>query len=218
MSADSLQKKINNAHKKIGKLMGKTYGIYRPLTSNNDVIADRNLIKYVKATTTLNDNYSSNIKWEIPNWTLYTETAEIRQGDYLYSEEENRTFFVLSKQPHQPVIAVEANDRIDIKTVGYADGGTGFGPAQEIYIARNLPCYLTYGTGSVSSDLPGNGVGSIPFRTMTVHTALPKQDMILGLTLSDPSGFIGDITGYDYNSVGVGVRIMAAERGFPNAS
>lgn len=217
MSAKSLQKKIDNAHRKIGKTLGYTYGIYRPLTSNVDVISDRNFIKSVKATVTLNDNYSANISWQIPQWTLYTESAVLEVGDYLYSEEEGRTFFVLNKQPHQPVIAIEANDRIDIKTVGYTDSGVGFGPASEVYIARNLPCYLTYGTGSISGNLPGNGVGSIPFRTMTVHTALPKQSMILGETLMDTDGFKGDVVGYDYNSVGCGVRFMVSERGFPSA-
>lgn len=217
MSAKSLQKKIDNAHKKVGKTLGYTYGLYRPLDSNVDVISDRNLIKYVKATTTLNDNYSKNVTWEVPVWTLYTETAELQQGDYLYSEEEGRTFFVLIKQPHQPVLAVEANDRIDLRSVGYSNTGTGFGPAQESYIAKNLPCFLTYSTGSVSGDLPGNGASSIPYRKMTVHTALPKEAMLLGETLIDVAGFKGDVTGYDYNSVGCGVRLYAAERGFPSA-
>lgn len=217
MSAKSIQTKIDNAHKKIGNKIGYTYGLYRPLSSNIDVIADRNLIKYVKATVTLNDNYSSNTKWEVPIWTLYTETAELQMGDYLYSEEEGRTFFVFNKQSHQPVLAIEANDRIDIKSVTYGDAGTGFAPGQLTYLAKNLPCFLTYGSGSVSSDLPGNGVGSIPFRTMTVYTALPKTTMLLGETLLDTEGFKGDVTSYDYSSVGVGVRITVAERGFPNA-
>lgn len=217
MSAASIQKKIDNAHKKIGKVIGYTYGLYRPIDSNVDVISDRNLIKYVKATVTLSDSYSSNVKWEIPVWTLYTETAELQNGDYLYSEEEGRTFFVMNKQPHQPVVAVEANDRISIKSVGYANNGTGFAPAQETYIAKQLPCYLTYGSGSVSGSLPGNGVSSIPYRTMTVYTALPKQSMILGETLVDKDGFSGDVTSYDYSSVGVGVKITIAERGFPSA-
>lgn len=218
MSAKGIQKKIDNAHRKIGKTLGYTYGIYRPLTSNVDVISDRNFIKSVKATVTLNDNYSSNISWQIPQWTLYTESAVLEVGDYLYSEEEGRTFFVLNKQPHQPVIAIEANDRIDVQSVGYSDGGTGFAPAQTTFIAKNLPCYLTYGTGSVGGNLPGGGVGSIPFRTMTVYTALPKQSMVLGETLVDTAGFKGDVTGYDFNSVGCGVRILAAERGFPSGS
>lgn len=218
MSADSIQKKIFNAHKKIGKLMGHDFGIYRPTNSNIDVISDRNLIKYVKASATLNDNYSTNIKWEVPVWTLYTESAVLQPGDYIYSEHENRTFFVLIMQPHMPVLAIEANDRIDIRNVGYADNGDGFSPQQTTYIAKNLPCFLSYSTSTSPVNLPGNGVGSVPFRTMQIHTALPKQKMLLGETLIDTAGFTGDIIGYDYNSVGVGVRMHAAERGFPSGS
>lgn len=217
MSAQSIQKKISNAHKKVGNKLGYTYGIYRPLNSNVDIISDRNLIKYVKAATTLNDSFTSNVKWEVPIWTLYSETGVLKPGDYLYSEEEGRTFFVLIMQPHQPVLAVEANDRINLTKVGYGDAGTGFAPVTEQYIARNLPCYLTYGSGSVASDLPGNGVGNIPYRTMTVYTAIPQPDMLLGETLADFNGFKGDITSYDFNSVGVGVKLTVAERGFPNA-
>lgn len=218
MSASAIQKKIDNAHKKVGKKLGYQYGIYRPLVSNTDLISDRNLIKYVKAAFTLNDNYTSNIKWEIPTWTLYTESAEIQPGDYLYSEDQNRTFFVFQMQPHEPVYAIEANDRINIFGVAYANGGTGFAPGSTTYLAKNMPCYLSYGTGSVSGNLPGNGVGSIPYRTMTVITSVPKQIMVLGETITDNAGFTGDITSYDYSSVGAGVKITAAERGFPSAS
>lgn len=218
MSAASIQKKIDNAHKKVGKVLGYTYGLYRPLVSNVDVISDRNLIKYMKATVTLDDNYSKTVKWEVPVWTLYTESAELLPGDYLYSEEQDRTFFVLNKTSHQPVLAVEANDRINITKVGYDNSGTGFAPAQTTFIAKNLPCYLTYGSGSISGDLPGGGVGAIPFRTMTVHTALPDPKMLLGETVVDADGFKGDVTTYDVSSVGVGVRIVVAERGFPSAS
>lgn len=218
MSADSIQKKINNAHKKVGKVLGYTYGLYRPLGSNVDIIQDRNLIKEMKATFTLNDNYSSNVKWEVPTWTVYTETAELQIGDYLYNEQYDRTFFVFSLQPHQPVYVIEANERINIQSVAYANDGTGFAPAQTTYIAKNLPCFITYGSGSVSGDLPGGGVGSIPFRTMVVHTALPETSMLLGETLVDTDGFKGDVTSYDISSVGSGVRITAAERGFPSAS
>lgn len=215
MSAASIQKKIDNAHKKVGKTLGYTYSLYRPLDSNVDVISDRNFIKSVKATVTLNDNYSSSIKWEVPLWTLYSESAEFELGDYLYSEEQNRTFFIFQKQSHQPVYAIEVNDRVSMQVVGYADSGTGFAPSASSSFAKQLPCYLSYGTGSVSADLPGNGVGSIPFRTMTVITAMPKKAMVLGETMSDNDGFRGDITHYDYSSVGCGVKITVAERGFP---
>lgn len=218
MSAASIQKKIDNAHKKVGKTIGYTYGLYRPLDSNVDVISDRNLIKYVKATVTLNDNYSSSVKWEVPLWTLYTESAALELGDYLYSEEQDRTFFVFQKQSHQPVYAIEVNDRVFIDQVAYADSGTGFAPSAGTIFAKQLPCFLTYGTGSVSGNLPGGGVGNIPFRTMTVITTMPKQAMVLGETMRDNAGFKGDITSYDFSSVGCGVKITVAERGFPSAS
>lgn len=215
MSAASIQKKIDAAHKKVGKALGYKYGLYRPLDSNVDVISDRNFIKTVKATVTLNDNYSSSIKWEVPLWTLYTESGELELGDYLFSEELNRTFFVFQKISHQPVYAIEVNDRVSMQVVGYSDSGTGFAPTAATSFAKQLPCYLSYGTGSVSGDLPGNGVGTIPFRTMTVITAMPKKAMVLGETMSDGDGFTGDITHYDYSSVGCGVKITVAERGFP---
>jgi len=217
MSAASIQKKINNAHKKVGNAIGYSYGLYRPLDSNVDVISDRNLIKHVKASVTLNDNYSSSIKWEVPLWTLYSESAELQLGDYLYSEEAGRTFFVFQKQDHQPVYAIEVNDRVFIDTVAYSDSGTGFAPSAGTTFAKSLPCFLTYGTGTIAGNLPGGGESKIPFRTMTVITTMPKQAMVLGETMSDNNGFKGDITSYDYSSVGAGVKITVAERGFPSA-
>jgi len=221
MSASSIQRQIDNAHKKVGKKLGYNYGLYRPLDSNVDVISDRNLIKYMKATVTLNDNYTmqvANTRWDAPMWVLYSETEDLQMGDYLYSEEAGRTFFVLNKQPHLPVLAIEANTRINIQRVGYGDSGDGFAPAQTTYIAKNLPCFMQYATGSVKVDLPGGGFGVVPFRTMTVYTALPSETMLLGSIVDDGNGFIGDITTYDYSSVGIGVKISVHERGYPSES
>lgn len=210
MSAASIQKKINNAHKKVGQALGETYTIYRPLY-NTDVLDESNVIDDVKLTCTLSDSYTTALAWQVPVWTAYTATALIESGDFLYSELLGRTFFVLNKLPHLPILMVEVNDRIDVKSVGYGNDGTGYAPNTITYVARNLPCYKSFAAGSISSNIPANNVASAGVRRMTVITTLPKTLNLMGHSIVGVDGFVGDVIQYDFSSIGSGVRFEAQE-------
>jgi len=182
MSAISLQRKLDNAHKKVANILGFDYTLYRPL-NNTNVIHDSNIIASVKASTTLNDSYTSTIDWGLPVWTIYTFASMVQQGDFLYSEKENRTFFILSRLPHLPVLALEVPDRIDVQVVSYSDNN-GFSPAPSTYIARNLPCYLSMGTTQFGGGSPGRSVGSTGIRNLKIFTTFPQPQNLLGATIS----------------------------------
>lgn len=214
MSASSLQKKIDAAHKKVSIKLGYTYALYRPI-QNNDVLDDANFIDDLKLAVTVNDSYMATLGWEIPVWTAYTDAKMIQLGDFLYSEDQGRCFFVFSRQPHLPVLMLEVNDRCDIKSVGYANDGTGYSSETATYVARNLPCYTNYGTRTTSGGIPARSNAVSGMRSTVLITTLPKQKMAMGLSVELPDGFKGDIISYDYSAVGVGLRVTAQE--FVNA-
>ena len=214
MSATAIQKKIDAAHKKISNKLGYEYGLYRPL-NNIDVLDDANWLSNVNLTFTLSDTYTKALSWATPVYTAYTDAAKVEEGDFLYSEDEGRTFLILSRQPHQPILVLELPDRIDLETVGYGDTGDGFAPGAVSYTARNLPALVSYEASSSSGLSPARGHGQSGVRSATIITSLPKAKMLMGQTLTDGDGFRGDVVNYDSASVGNAVNITAQEFSSP---
>jgi len=211
MSAKGIQKRIDNAHRKVGKALGYVFNLYRPLT-NVDVLDDANYIDDIKLTVTLNDSYMSTIGWQTPVWTAYTDAKQLQVGDFLYSEEQGRTFFVMSRQPHLPVLMMEVNDRVDVQVVGYGDDGTGYSPEATTYLARNLPCYISYGASGMGGGVPARSMGTAGIRNATIITTLPREVMTMGATVTNLADtFRGDVVSYDYTSVGRGLRMTVQE-------
>lgn len=211
MSANKLQTKIDKAHKKIGAKLGYTFGLYRPL-NNVDVLDEANWIADIDASFTVNDSFTEALNWNTPVWTCYTDASQLQEGDFLYSEDLNRTFHILTRQPLLPVMALECPDKVDIQVVGYGDDGTGFAPGKTTFVAKNLPGYVSYGAVNQRGHYPGEPRTTIAgVRTITFITSLPKSFVLQGMTISEAGGFSGDIISYDYAPYGNSVKITAQE-------
>jgi hypothetical protein len=207
MSALTIQKKIDKAHKKIASKLGFQYNLYRSLTDVNP-LDDRNHTAVVNATFTLNDTYTQTISDGTPIWTVYTDPIQMEMGDYLYDGV--NCYIIISRLPHLPVLAIQANDRIDIRVIGYGDAGTGFGPAQSTYLAKNLPAYVSTSSHPMPVGMPGVGVSKVDFRQMTANTYLKSETNLMNRSLTW-NDFTGDIITYDFSSIGKGVKITARE-------
>lgn len=208
MSAQSIQLKIDKAHKKIAAKLGFSYNLYRPIDDINP-LDERNIFANVKATFTLSDTYTSTISWDVPIWTVFTDPSNLEQGDILSNDE--RTYIIISKLPHLPVLAVQADDTIDIRTVGYADSGSGFAPGQSTYIAKGLPCFISTDSYGIANTNPGTGVSGAQYRTINVISFLRDQQNLMTRSVSARDGFIGDIVKYDFSSIGNAVKFTAKE-------
>lgn len=209
MSAIAIQKKIDVAHKKVSTKLGYSYGLFRPI-NNLDVLDEANFIANVNLTFTLSDTFTSALSWQTPVYTAYTDAAKVQEGDFLWSEDEGRTFLILSRQPHQPVLVLEMPDRVDIKTVGYGDTGEGYGPGATVFVARGLPAFVSYSSSTMGGLTPARSLGAAGVRNATIYTSLPKPGMLMGSNINDGS-FSGDVTMYNYASVGNAVKITAQE-------
>lgn len=208
MSALSIQQKIDKAHKKVAKTLGYAYNVYRPLTDINP-LDDKNIYQSVKATFTLSDTYTNTISWEVPIWTVYTDPMLLEQGDILFDGD--HAFIIISRLPHLPVLAVQADDRIDVRNIGYSNSGSGFGPAQDTYVARNLPCYISTDSFGVGLNNPGVGISGTNFRSLTCITYLRDQQNLMSRSITARDGFVGDVTKYDFSSIGSAVKFVAKE-------
>lgn len=207
MSAISIQKKIDKAHKKIAAKLGYSYDLYRSLSDVNP-LDDRNAFAKVNATFTLSDTYTSTLSDGTPIWTCYTDSVQVEMGDYLYDG--THCFIIISRLPHLPVLAIQADDRIDLRVIGYGDAGSGFGPAQGGYLAKNLPAYISTASHPIPVGMPGTGISKIDFRQLTANTYLKSEVNLMNLSLTW-GDFMGDVITYDFSSVGKGVKITARE-------
>lgn len=208
MSLATIQTKIDKAHKRIGKVLGSSFKVYSPVNDINP-ISDRNIVDTVNASFTMNDQYTKAIGWEVPIWTVYTDPTDLQLGDFL--SDGTRTFFILSRTPLLPILAVECPDVIDIKSVNYTNSGTGFAPGEGAYTAKSVPCFITTSSMNYSGNSPASGVGATGFRNITVITFLRLSLSLNGLSVSGPDNFIGDIVKYDFASLGTGVKFTAQE-------
>lgn len=214
MSAASIQKKLDNAHKKVGLKLGEQFGIFRPML-NVGTLNEENWIDNVKATFTINDGYTSALNWSVPVWTCYTEAALLEEGDFLYNDMNEKTYFVLNRQSLLPVLALECPTTASIQTVGYGDTGTGFGPGVTTYIAQDIPGFMQYGAIQKSGSYQGKTNSVAGIRTATFITTIANPEMLMGAILTDSHGFKGNIVSYDYSTIGKSVRIVAQEMDTP---
>lgn len=210
MSAKSIQRKIDSAHRKIGDKLGTPYTVYRPL-NNIDVLDDANIVyEDVKSTFTMSDKYTKAFSSGKPIWTCYTAAGVVEEGDFLYSETEGRTFFIMARHPLHPVLAMEVNDRMDVYRTGYGDDGNGWRPDVRTLVARNLPCDLGFGASSFGGLVPARTIATAGTRVATITTSLPRSVMAMGLSV-ESDGFIGDVISYNYSSSGTALNITAQE-------
>jgi hypothetical protein len=176
-----------------------------------NALDDNNIIDDVKLSFTLSDSYTKALSWGIPVYIGYTSAALVEEGDFLYSEDEGRTFLILSRQPHQPVLVLEMPDRVSVLGVTYGDTGDGFGPGTDAYIAKNVPALVTLTSSSIGGLVPARNVASAGIRGAKIITSIPKEKMLMGNTIICDNGFGGDVVHYDYAVVGNAVNITAQE-------
>ena len=213
MGATAIQKKLDKAHKKVGLKLGEEFGLYRPII-NTSILNLENWMADVKATYTLSDSYTTALNWQVPVWTCYTEAALIAEGDFLYNDLTEKTYFILARQPLLPVLALECPHKASLQTVGYGNTGTGFAPGALTYIAEDIPGFMQYGSTTKSGSYPGaNSKAGV--RTATFITTFPNPEMLMGAILTDAHGFKGNVIGYDYSALGKSVKITAQEMDTP---
>lgn len=213
MGAAAIQKKLDKAHKKVGLKLGNEFGLYRPI-KNTGTLNQENWLDNVMSSFTLSDSYTTALNWQIPVWTCYTEAALIAEGDFLYSEDTEKTYFILARQPLLPVLALECPHKASLQTVGYGNTGTGFAPGALTYIAQDIPGFMQYGSTTKSGSYQGaKSVAGI--RTATFITTIPNPEMLMGAILTDAHGFKGNVIGYDYSALGKSVKITAQEMDTP---
>ena len=158
MSEESIRRKLAKAYAKAGKVLGRAFDVYRPLTLN-DAFSAQNLIQNKKpAAFTLNKDFVSPITEGFSAYTVYTDHLNVNPGDIFFDDKE--TFVILWNRAIEDVIAIKATNLIEVHRPTW-DTVNGL-QAVKARIARNVPASLTgitSGTDNRLSKVDATGQG-----------------------------------------------------------
>jgi len=175
MDGATLQARVYAGYAKAALRVGLPYTIYRPTVATSPAIAIGNVIATIAAAFTVHSggNYSFNrpSDYEKPTFHALLDGSQIQVGDYLASTGKPGPFFIASKDPLVPILAVSCNRTISIATpgpAGFTPGpSTGYAGTVGTALASNEPKFLTswpasvlQGARSVSNKLLPGDVGS----------------------------------------------------------
>lgn len=138
MSEATIQKKLSKAYKKAGKILGRQFGVYRPVTLN-DSLSPANYIFKQDAAFTLSENFTTPQTEGFKNYIVYTEYTNLKEGDILHDDKE--TFVITWYRGIEDPIAIRATDLVEIYETGWS---TTNGLEQtRTRKAKNVPASVT---------------------------------------------------------------------------
>lgn len=114
MSGYTIDKKIQSAFKKVGKILGFHFKQYR---SDNFLypLEDRNLIAEHTMAFSQDEGYSKNPADTLGYYTLYVKYDNVQVNDLFYSEDLGETYAVLDNVKLRGPVGVKCTHQIDIK-------------------------------------------------------------------------------------------------------
>jgi len=167
-----LQTKVYAGFAKAAKRIGTPFDIYRPTTAFNP-LAPANMIGTTPAAFTphgpSNFDFTKPSDWQKPSFHALLDPTQVIPGDYLVSETPPfGPFFICSKDPAVPVLAVQCNRTISAFTPGPAPrplGASSYGGStlsNETALLTAWPCSILLGSRGIrNNELPGDaGYGS----------------------------------------------------------
>lgn len=202
-----IQEKLWKAYGKVGKVLGRDFGIYRSAELDTP-IKERKWVVDLKVAFSQDWKYSQTLKTGVSLWKCWVDgryhgLADIQQGDILYNSTSGETYFIASTQRHLDIQAIKANDRITINRSGYSDSANGFGPG-DTEVAANVPCYIEElsGTGGGLGYVPGGNYGTDALPQYRLYLWDPNEEIEARDAIVDDQGRRFQVLNIDRNEIG----------------
>ena len=205
MGAAVIQKKIYNAYAKVAQKLGYDYDIYRPITYL-DPISLENWVNKKKLSTAPSDSFGSAQKFSIPILNAFIDGNILQVGDMLFNEDQNRTFFVISMQPHLPINVIEAPNRITIKRTSYADNAGSFEKVA-VTIASGVPANIDVPNAAAFSNGIPSQVGTGQPKWL-IYAWLPDQTISIGDVITDENGNTAVVQSVNWSPLGYQIHCV----------
>ena len=160
MSGKSIDKKIQNAFKKIGIKAGFQFDQYRPDTLLVPM-QERNWIASPKVAYSQDENFTKDPADQLGYFKLYMKYDNLKVNDILYSTEAPATFVVLQVTPIRGAVGVQCTHFIDIsRPVSTPTQDVKMGLEE---VAASLPAAVQFKAGATDAGV----MGPVPSRLST---------------------------------------------------
>lgn len=210
MSGKSIDKKLNNAYKKVGKILGFPFRLYRSVDYLNPV-QDKNFLKSVTLAFSIDESFKKNQDFNFHLYNLYCDGASIEPGDIFENTELNKRFTLVQNDPITVSIAIDSHSSISISRPTYNNTG-GFGPKTEV-IATSIPAtILEIGSAATSGNAPS---GTTPLKSgvqqWDIWTYLPADLIKINDVITDNAGNKSTVISCQYGELGYKIKAVSTK-------
>lgn len=210
MSGASINKKLQKAFQKVGKIMGFKFFIYRSVDYLTP-IQTKNLIGTQTVGFALDENFKAQIQENYKRFNLFFDTTNFKIGDVFVSDEANKTFVLVNKDPIVSPQAIEATHKITISRPEYSTAG-GF-KSTSVEIAKDVPAAIFEIGSSSSGSAIGETQNKSGVRRFSIWIWLPQGSVKMNDVIEDNFGNKSYISSIEFSSVGYKLTAQSTKVG-----
>ena len=159
MSGKNIDKKLNNAYKKIGNKLGYDFKLYRSV-DYLDPVQDKNYVKTIKLAATIDDNFKKNEEFSFKVYQMFCDGFDIQPGDIFVSDEIGKKYTLVQNETITVPVGIDSSSVITVSRPEYNSTG-GFSP-KTVVIADKIPCKILEAKSQSNS---GNISEKTPYKT-----------------------------------------------------
>ena len=200
MSGASINKKLNKAYAKVGKILGYNFKMYRSLDYMTPV-QDKNYLKEVTLAFSIDESFKKQQDFSFHLYNLYCDGADIMPGDIFENTDLNKRFTLVQNDPITVSLSIDSSDQITISRPTYTTTG-GFSPKQEI-IAANVPATILE---AKAQGYSGNNTQPTPLKSgiqvWDIWTYLPEDKIRINDVIEDSRGNKSTVTSCQLTPLG----------------
>lgn len=210
MSGKSIDKKINNSYKKVGKILGYTFKLYRSVDYLTPV-QPKNYLQDVTLAFSIDESFKKQQDYGFHLYNLYCDGATMLPGDIFENTDLNKRFTLVQNDPITVTIAIDSRSWISINRPVYNSTG-GFSPKVES-VATEIPAtILELSATSSSGNLPG---GTSPLKSghqqWDIWTYLPNNIIKMNDVIIDNLGNKSTVVSCQITPLGYKIKSVSTK-------
>lgn len=149
MSESQINKLVNNADKKVAKLLGRMMSVYRPVTFAN-LFDISNYIGNKYAAFTISKSFEKSESEKFQKYIVYTDRSNVNEGDIFADAAD--TYVIISSRPIEEMLAIRAAELVKVERVTWTNVD-GLHPIGTV-VARNVPAAVVGARSSSGQRIP----------------------------------------------------------------
>ena len=199
MSGSAINKKLQKANAKIGKKLGYTFKLYRSV-DYLDPVQLKNYLGEQTLSWSTDAAFKKPVNENYQQVNIFLDTMNLQLGDIFVSEELNKKFVLINKDPLVTPQAIEATNTISISRTEYVTTG-GLHP-ELVEVAKNIPAAIFEVGGQSQTNPQNEAQNKSNTSKFALWCWLPVNNIKLDDVLTDDLGNKSRITSIEYSPVG----------------